>query len=103
MYIKNREPFRRPKHWEIKKIREFWAKASPQQQKVADSFGRDYWLVEASRHNNRRDWFLYFERSVHLHSENDDPVRADTQRLTIQINPAGKIRHYRRNAQVKDF
>jgi hypothetical protein len=103
MYVKNSEPYRRPKYWEIQKIREFWEKASPQQQRIADEFSRDYWLVEACKHNNRRDWFLTFERTVHLFDENDNPIQGNSQKITVCITPTGRQKHYRRHPQTKDY
>lgn len=98
--IKNLEPLEKPKRWEKRRIQDFWDDATPAQKRVVNSFLRDYWLVDASRHKNQKVWFLYFERTVH-HVVNDESKACYVQRFTVWLDRSGKIKSYTRQPQEK--
>ncbi|MDX2215260.1 MAG: hypothetical protein SFY66_18495 [Oculatellaceae cyanobacterium bins.114] len=98
--IKNLEPLEKIK---ASNLHGFNARATLDQRKVANQFKRDYWLVEAVRHINKRDWFLTFERTVHQMDGDlsEIPARGRSkvchiQRFRVCLNSKGKILNYQR-------
>jgi len=80
-------------------ITRFWKEATPAQQQVAKNFLRSHWLVDDSRHINKRDWFLTFSRWTYHMASEDDIKTCHEETIRIQISPKAQQKGYWSNRE----